>query len=69
MSDAELIYNAFLRAERRVQEELDAMPHSERIISVAVWDRLRTINLLREEIGRGLSQRVQPLAYHTMDPK
>lgn len=57
MSDAELIYNALLRAERKVEAELEAMPPSQQKVSIGHWERLKTINLIRQEIGAGLASR------------
>lgn len=52
MSDADLIYNAMLRAERRMEELMNQLPadagHSARVAFAA-------IHIIREEIGNGLS--------------
>jgi len=54
MTDADLIYNACLRAERRIEAEADDLPGGspERSRLIAAFHAVRT---LREEIGRGLA--------------
>lgn len=57
MTDADLIYNALLRAEKKLEEahkELVEM-NSPRIIHTAA--AFIAIQLVREEIGNGLAQR------------
>ena len=55
MSDADLIYNACLRAERRIEERINnlaAKPGAAFLLQA----HLTTIQTLREEIGTGLAQ-------------
>lgn len=58
MSDAELIYAALLRAERRLEERAERAPHGTHAV---VQQELRPMQLavllIREEIGRGLAER------------
>lgn len=55
MSDADLIYNACLRAERKLEEraaDLRANPEAAFYVRVC----LTALETLREEIGNGLSR-------------
>ena len=55
MSDAELIYNALLRTERRLEAEADARPKgSDMRTSILVT--LAGLVALREELGRDLAK-------------
>lgn len=55
MSDADLIYNACLRAERRIEERIEKLQASpETAFSLQLC--LTTIQTLRGEIGNGLSR-------------
>lgn len=54
MTDADLIYNALLRAERRLEPPTGAV-----ILDAAVMQQMaafKALQTLREEIGRGLSE-------------
>ena len=54
MKDADLIYNALLRAERRMEADLrsadDGMEY------VAAYAKYVAVAVIREEIGRGLAE-------------
>lgn len=55
MSDADLIYNACLRAERRIEERVIAQkgnPNTEYVLHLVQ----SVFQTLREEIGNGLSR-------------
>lgn len=54
MTDADLVYNAFLRAERRLEATANdgAYPRAAEVALTA----LATVQTLREEIGRALSE-------------
>lgn len=57
MSDAELIYNALLRAERKLEP-----PEGTAIMTAAMIERVaafRALRALREEIGTGLARRAK----------
>lgn len=54
MTDAELIYNAILRAERRLEEAAKA-PGLFPAERHAASRQLRSVEILREEIGQGIS--------------
>lgn len=57
MSDADLIYNACLRAERRLEEMIERAPYGDRaIVRSEVSIAMDAIRTLREEIGNGLSR-------------
>lgn len=53
MTDAELIYNALLRAERRAEVAADAASGSDAPGAVEFKATLRAVRLIREEIGNG----------------
>ena len=57
MTDADLIYNALLRAERRAETTRDilkAQDAADAPLGVGLW---LAVMLIREEIGNGLAQR------------
>lgn len=53
MTDAELIYNAGLRAERRIEEKANAEPAGSPQRSFYL-SALLAVTTLREEIGKGI---------------
>lgn len=55
MSDADLIYNACLRAERKLEERAENLSGSPDV-AIHVHACLTAIQALREEIGNGLSR-------------
>lgn len=55
MSDADLIYNACLRAERKLEERAENLGGSPDV-AIHVQVCLTAIQTLREEIGNGLSR-------------
>lgn len=57
MKDAELIYSALLRAERRAEDAAKEAPEPEKQKLVSVWLAVSTI---REEIGNGLALEAAP---------
>ncbi len=56
MSDADLIYNACLRAERRIEERIRELGGSP-TVALNLHVCLTAIQTLREEIGSGLAVR------------
>ena len=54
MTDADLIYNALLRAEKRMEADIKACDPGEPDYRPALAV-LRGISLIRDEIGNGLS--------------
>lgn len=56
MTDAELIYDACLRAERRLADECAALKGKHPAEWVLVGASLLTIKTLREEVGNGLAR-------------
>lgn len=54
MSDADLIYNACLRTERKLEELADEQPKGSPTYAMAQMVFL-VVKMLREEIGTGLS--------------
>lgn len=57
MTDADLIYNALLRAERRAEMWTDAAAGADHAASFVFKANLMAVQLIREEIGNGLAQR------------
>lgn len=53
MTDADLIYNALLRAERRMERDLGQMTDTE---YAQEYPAYRALVTLREEIGNGLAK-------------
>lgn len=52
MTDADLIYNACLRAERKIEEAIVGHPPE---MTIVARSAMATIRMLREEIGNGLA--------------
>jgi hypothetical protein len=55
-TDAELVYSALLRAERRLSERAQSIFNSGSYEALKVAAALEAVNLLREEIGNGISR-------------
>jgi len=55
MTDADLIYNALLRAEKRLEDKADSYPKGGDM-RTGVLIGLACLITLREEIGNGLSK-------------
>ena len=56
MTDADLIYNACLRAERKLEAELAAMSKQDRTTDLRRHVMLATIHAIRQEIGCGMAE-------------
>ena len=64
MTDADLIYNALLRAERRAEMAADAAAGSNDPRSVVFKAGLLAVRMIREEVGNGLAARPMKVVPH-----